>query len=407
MQNDPQTKPPPVPRFAAHQPEAGASLLFFLERGRLFLAREVPPPFQSWQYQDLSSARIRRDLPNAACKAFASALTVPAPGRSQAVHLALVVSDGNGDHLYLSLWNPVADTAWIASPAWIACPFDAGGARARVTITRVHIGDAGDRAFIVVDAIVGNDSGTPRAARYAIDGGRGAGPHVSPFPGPRWIAHSLPLDGSAEVHASCLGRSRGGWDVDGLYLAASMGEAAQLLYAPLYNPFNPLQPRWSRRLALPGKPAFDAIAACRNADNTSDLYVTAQGGLYYFSAANQNDGAEALALGSDPAFEGVRSLFAAVVGKRVTVWGLTRGGQVVHTSAPQVHVADPAAWRTPELILGDVLAIAPCQNGRGEQDAVFAYTNDGLIEVTRPSNRGRWSSRNVVLSAHAPPRQDA
>ena len=399
MQNNhPLAKPPPATRFEARQPDAGGALLFFIEAGRLCTAREVFHPAHAWQRQDLSGARLARDLAGGRCTAFASALSVAAPGRMQALHLAMVASDGRGDRLYLSLSNPAALMAAAALPArehaaapvWTACPFDAGPAPGRLAITKVQIGDASDRAFVVVDAVIDADSAAPRRVRYAIDAGRGASRNA----GPRWIEHKLPID-AAGVPASCLGRCRGGWDVDGLYLAGQAGGQALLLYAPLYNPFNPMQPRWARRLEMPGKRAAEAMAACRNGDNTADLYVTAHGALYYFSATNQNEGARALALGAWPAFDGIRSLFASVTGSRVTVWGLNGTGQVICTSAPQVHVADPAAWSAPAVILSDVDAIAPSPDGDGVDYAFFADVKGALVRVTRAPGSAVWTSAEV------------
>jgi len=400
MQNDPLAKPPPTARFEARQPYGGSALLFHIEAGTLWMAREVFHPLRGWQRQDLSGARIARDLPGGCCTAFASALSVVVPGRMQALHLAMVASDGKGDHLYLSLSNPAAQLPAMAAhgvvqgaaPAWTACPFDAEPAPGRLAITRVQIGDAADRAFVVVDVVLDAD-GAARRARYAIDLGRGA----SSSAGPRWIEHRLPIDGG-RVLASCLGRSRGGWDVDGLYLAGVAGMAgteAQLLYAPLYNPFNPLQPRWARQLELPQRRAAEAIAACRNADNTSDLYVAAQGTLYYFSATNQNEGAQGLALGTGPAFDGIRSLFAAATGGRVTVWGLNGAGQVICTSAPQVTVADPAAWSAPGVVLADVDAIAPSPDGDGTDYTFFAHAGDTLVKVTKAPGSTHWTHEEV------------
>ena len=402
MQYHPLAQPPPAPRFEARQPAAGSALLFHIEAGKLCMTREVFHPVRGWQCHDLSSARIARDLPGGRSTAFASALSVAVPWRMQMLHLALVVSDGAGDHLYLSLSNPAADLPAMAAhsvvrgaaPAWTACPFDAGPAPGRLAITRVQIGDASDRAFVVVDAVLDAD-GARRPARYAIDLGRGA----SRSAGPRWIEHRLPLDGG-RVLASCLGRCRGGWDVDGLYLAGMAGTDAQLLYAPLYNPFNPMQPRWARHLELPHGRSADAIAACRNADNTSGLYVAAQGTLYYFSATNQNEGAQALALGTGPAFDGMRSLFAAATGERVTVWGLNGAGQVICTSAPQVYVADPAAWSVPVVILSEVEAIAPSPDGDGTDYTLFAQSGASLVRVTKAPGSGGWTREDVGPFQH-------
>lgn len=406
MQNDRQAEPPPDTKFEACQPEAGTVLLFFIYRGIMFMAKDAPWLAHGWWREDLSSAWIGRDLPGGICTDFTSALSVPAPGRAQKLHLALVVNDGASDQLYLSLGNHAAEWLWNAAPAWVACPFDArlGAADARppsLTITKVHIGDANDHQFIAVEALVAAAGARPRRARYIIDLRDTQDNDAGPI-GPRWVEHKLPIDSDTGVNLSCIGRCRGGWDVDGLYLAGRLEGDAQLVYAPLYNPFNRAQPRWSRRLEIPGKLAVDTIAPCRHADNTTDLYATANGALYYFSAANQNEGAQALLLVTAPEFDGMRSLFAATLGDRVTVWGLNHACQVIHTSAPQVRVADPDAWSAPSVVLVNVDAITPCPDRDALEDAFFAHTAGGLVKVTRPPTDHYWFSYDVVL-----PLQDA
>lgn len=380
-------------KFEARQTDVGAALLFSIADGALYMTMEIPGLVTEWRHHDLSSARIRRDLPNGRCTDFATAQSVPLGGEAGALHLAMVVSDGGTDHLYLSLSNPAYALGWRAAPVWIACPFNAGPPPARMIITRVQIGDANDHAFVVVDAVV--DAGMPRArpVRYYVEAGRGTAP--------RWVEHRVPGDIGVRMIPSCLGRCRGGWDVDGLYLTGQAGDRVYMLYAPLYNPFNLRQPPWSRHLEIPGKLVPEALAACRHADNTSDLYVTAGGALYYFSAANQNEGAQGLRIVAAPAFEGVKQLFVERANGHVTVWGLTQAGRVVHTRADAAYVADPDAWSASGVILTDVDAIAPFPQRGHADDTLFAHTATGLVELVRSSSNSVWIGHDVVL-----PRQD-
>ena len=299
---------------------------------------------QSHQF-DLRSGQLRRKHPNGRCKFFTSARSVPGPGRAGVMHLAMVVNDGGSDHLYLSLSNPATDMVGSAALEWTACPFNAGGPLSQPDIAAVQIGDASDGTCIVVEIAGKRGDAAQLPSRYYIDTSR---------PGtPGWVALTMPIDPAAKVVASCLGRSRGGPQVDGVYLAARVGDAPQLIYSPLYNPFIPTLPAQSRRLALPDELAAETIAACRHADNTSDLFATAKGALYFFAAANQFDGAQALQLVVDPLFEGMRKLVASAAGGLVTVWGLNAAGQIVTTSADQVTMAEPDRWSRPRIILAE------------------------------------------------------
>jgi hypothetical protein len=294
------------------------------------------PPMHSHQFE------AWRAHPNGWCTHFASARPVPAPGRAGVVHLAMVVQDSSGDHLYLSLSNPASDMASGAAPVWTACPFNGGGPLAQPAIAAVRIGEANDGIFIVVDLAGHGGGAASLPSRYYIDTARAGAPG--------WVAHTMPIDAAAKVYASCLGRSRGGPNVDGVYLAATLGGAPQLIYSPLYNPFMPTLPAQARRLALPDELAAETIAACRHADNTTDLFATAKGALYFFSAANQFDSAQALQLVADPLFEDVHKLVASITDGRVTVWGWNAAGQVVTTGADRVTMAEPGHWSRPRIV---------------------------------------------------------
>jgi hypothetical protein len=369
-------------KFEARQTDTGSALLFSIGADKvLCLTREVPA--FGWQRTDLSSAQIRRDMPHGRCTNFASACSVPVSGQPGLIHLAMVVNDGHNDHLYLSLSNPASDTAWSAAPVWTACPFNAGTAPARLAIAGVQIGEANDGLFIVVDIASHAGAAAPLRSRYVIDAGQAGQP--------RWVPHNVPVDAAAAIYASCLGRSRGGWDVDGLYLAARVGDKPQLIYAPLYHPFSPSMPAMPRRLALPDDLAAGTIAACRNADNTASLFATAAGALYFFSAANQFDGAQALRLIADPLFEDMRTLFAFAAGGRFTVWGLNGAGQVVTTSADQVYAAEPACWRRPRVVLSGADAMSPCLDREQSAGSFFAKTANRMLRVARSPVSDAWT----------------
>jgi hypothetical protein len=380
-------------KFEACQTDAGGALLFSIGAGGvLFLTREAPGGARGWQRRDLSSAQIRRAHPHGRCTDFASAQMAPAPGRPAAVHLAMVVSDGAGDHLYLSLSNPASDPAWSAAPVWTACPFHGGTPSARLAIAAVRIGAANDGLFIAVDLAAPPGAPAAPRTRYYID--------TSQPGAPNWAAHNAPIDGATAIHASCLGRGRGGWKVDGVYLAGKLGDAARLIHSPLYHPFSPGLPTLSLQLALPDELAAETIAACRNEDNSSGLFATAKGALYFFSAANQFDGAVALQLLADPLFEDMRQLFAFAAGGCVRVWGLNGAGEVVTAGAEQTFAAEPERWSRPRVVLRGVNAISPCAGGDDAAGILFAQTPTRLLRVARSLATGAWIGQDIVLAPH-------
>jgi hypothetical protein len=293
--------------------------------------------------------------------------------------------------------NPAFDACWDKAPVWTACPFDAGPAPARLRIGGVRISDASDERFVVVDVANAPCDGSGDAsgfARYVVRPAQGGAPC--------WQRLRPTALGHGAANASCLGRSRSGGNVDGIYMTGWSGDAVQLAYAPLANPLRPDLPPQARRLCLPGKLAPEVLAACRNMDNTTDLYTIAQGTLFYFSATNQGDRAEALALTSHPLFARIRRLFAAAAHGRVTIWGMNETGQVIHTCVDDALIVEPMAWSDPVVVLENARAVAPCRERHQVAKALFAQTPDGLVRVARMSVAEGWRRSPIAVAAPTP-----
>lgn len=374
--------------------DSGATLLLSTgPQGELFLTREAPHPALGWQREDIAADVIARDLPGASCRRFASARAVQAATRPGEIHLAMVVDDGQRDHLYLSMGNPASGGSWTAAPSWTACPFD-GPAGGRLRITDLRISDASDdRLVIVVADVVAREAAgrasapAPYAVRLGQDGKA------------RWERQRGAVRHGA-AHALCVGRSRNGGNIDGLYASTRIDGTLQLSYTPLANLFHPELAPQVRRLELPGKLGAEVMATCRNPDNTTDLYAIARGTLFYFSATNQGNRAQALPLVAAPLFDRIRCLFATMAQGQVTLWGLNDAGQVIHTSVDEALAAEPSAWSAVRIVAEGVQAIAP-QGGNGpDHQALFARTPEGLSKLARAAESGGWVS-SAIASAGA------
>lgn len=381
----------PEDGIMALQTSDGNALLFSIGTdGALYATVENPGTRQGWKRANLSAAQAQADFgaaSGAVCKAFAVAQRT-----NSGIHLAMVLSDDKqNDRLYLSLGNSDADTSWLDNPGWVAYGYDdPKHDRPKVRIANVFVSEAADGEYIVVDVLRDPISHNALVSRYYIDTNKGNGY--------AWHAHDLAIDVEVGHYTSCLGRDKGAYSVDGIYTSGQVDGRPQLVYTPLYNVFDTTQAPNPVRLKLPGDLAPDAIAACRNADDTSDLYATAGGTLYYFAADNQNDNATAAAVIQNALFNGVRSLFALSTGDgSVMVWGLNADDQIFYTTCPLDKVTD-GAWSLPLPILGGVEQVAPFVNRTYSANTFFAHTGENeLIKAVKSPETTVWNKSQITL----------
>jgi hypothetical protein len=390
----------PQDSFTALQTDSGASLLFSIGTdGVLYLTRELSAVTAGWTRDDLSSAQVQRDFPaGAVCKGFAAAQQAVKAGEPAQIQLAMVLNDGTNDHLYLSLGNSDTDASWAEAPVWVACPFNATdnngapiAAPAPFKIAGVMISEASDAQYVVVDVVRNPKDPVGMLWRFYIKTAAEAPP--------RWMPHDLAIDVDAAGYISRLGRKAGAAGVDGLYTMGTVTDLAQLIYTPLYNAFDPVEPPAPSRLFLTGGATAETIAPCRKAgDHSTDLYAIAQGGLYWFASTNQHDKAVAPLLLSHPLLSGARALFAASADGQVTLWGLSGSDEVFYLLCDEAAVATGTAWSTPVPILAGVDAISPFVNRQYGANTFFAHAADGLLRAVKTPGTGLWTRHAIALA---------
>jgi hypothetical protein len=408
----------PQKKFTALQTDQGASLLFSIgTEDEFYLTMEVPGETNGWRQVNLSAAQVKADIAGrATVKTFGAAQAVPArPGDPAQIHLAMVLHDGTNDQLYLSLRNSDSDLSWAQQPVWTPVPFNAVDSDgAKVTppspfqIVNVQIGEATDREHIVVDIIRNPDPDQSAhfITRYFID------TFSDPSAPPTWTLYPLSVDVQADSADFCLGRSappprRAGTrpvpdhPVDGIYTKGGVGSSAQLIYTPLYNWADTVPgatPPQPTPLKPPGGAVPDAIAAARNPDGTSDLYVATQGSLYWFKSDNQTRTSDAVKVVTSPLLAAVENLYAYTADGSVTVWGLNHSNEVFYLTCridPQQRTI--AALNVPLTILTDVDAISPFIDRNYSANTFFAHSATRLVKVVKSPTTGLWSSRNITL----------
>ncbi len=389
----------PQQKFLALQTNAGASLLFSIGTGGVFsLTLESPGQRQGWRQVDLANAIIQAQFGGkATVKTFGAAQAVPGQASARAeIHLAMVIDDGFNDHLYLSLKNSDADLTWVDHPTWTAAPFNAvDGNGQPITppspfkISDVFLSEASDQEYIVVDAVRNPGQSADMVSRYFIDG--------STAGAPKWQPHDLAIDVQAEGHASCLGRSAQSFGVDGLYTKGKVGTSGQLIYTPLYNVFDPKMPPLPSRLSLPGGASAEAFAAARDSDNSTDLYVAADGALYWFASTNQKNDAVGVRVVSNPLLGSAQALYACAADGAITIWGLSNNDQVFYMSCPLGQQAQASSWTLPLPIMKGTDAISPFIDRNFSANTFFAHTGTGLAKLVKSPTTGIWSERPITL----------
>lgn len=383
-------------KFEALQTQSGASLLFSIGTDdAMYLTREAPGTKSGWTRSDISSAQIAQDFAansGARCATFGTAQCPH--GTTAMIHLAMVATTGPDDHLYLSLNNPDADTSWQDQPTWTAYPFDAvDHPIPHLKIVNVFLSEATDKEFIVVDVLRDPADTQDLLYRYYIDTAK---------PGGRaWQPGDLAMDLSATGYTSALGR-KVGQQVDGLYTSGQVSGRPQLSYQPLYNPYGGASK--PSRFTLPSGLVPDCIAVSRNADNTSDLYLTAGQSLYCLPAKNadgsagQADNSVAVKLSTNAMFAGVRSLYAApTTGKGVIVWGLNASDQVFYTTCESGNpVAGP--WSVPLPIVTGAEQVSPYLDRAMDANTFFCHTGTNkLTKVVKSPATGLWTLLDITL----------
>lgn len=384
----------PDAQFEALQTDTGLSLLFSVGTdGAMYLTQESTGDINhanGWSKSNISAATLAADFAGKT-GVKVSAFDVAQSVNTGAMDLAMVLGDGTNSHLYLSLGNSASNTAWTAQPVWTACAFDdPNNPQPVLVISQVFLSEAADGQYIVVDVLRDPSSPTKLVRRYYIDPAKTGGY--------AWHPHDLSIDLMADRYSSCLGR-QAGQTIDGLYTIGHTGSSAQFTYQPLYNVWNPGIPASPARLALPGNLVPDAIATCRNSDNSTDLYATAQGALYYFASTNQKDGAVAVAVDTSVLYSGVSKLLAYVSFGKVVVWGLNGSDQAFYTACASGQQGSAHAFSEPLPIATGVELLSPYMNRADSGNTFFAAAGNQLYKFIQSCDSTLWTRQQITLPA--------
>lgn len=388
----------PENKFEALQTNLGHSLLFSIGTdGVFYVTQESVGHETGWQKTDLSTPQLALSFPGQSgltCQTFEAAQSA-ADGT---ISLALVVGDGAGSSLFLSLGNSNTDTSWLGKIAWTRYPFDNPATPdSGVRIANVLLSETADsKQYIVVDTLRDPSSPEKLVSRYYLN-------PAAPNGQPVWQPHDVAIDLEAASYVSCLGRqylpnSPHQPTIDGLYTAGQVDGHAQFTFQPLYDVFNPQQPAAPARLQLPEQAVATSLAACRLPNLSTDLYACSGNVLYYFASSNQADEATAVQLVQDPAFEGVTKLYAARSNNATLVWGLNGNDELFYLTCPAgQEQATPSAWSRPLPILTGVDMFSPYLDVADQSNTFFAVAGNTLQKLVKSPATTLWRVQSIAL----------
>ncbi|KAK1721199.1 uncharacterized protein BDZ83DRAFT_584110 [Colletotrichum acutatum] len=385
----------PTAKFEALQTEDGHSLLFALSTDNVFnvIMEQSGTTKTGWVRMPLSSG-------------FTSVRTFDV-GQSVmdgTIGMALVVSEGNSDKLFLSLSNSSSDTSWTAKPQWSAIDFDAEGgigSGSVINIVRVMFAEPqGSRQHIIVDIERSSNKASKDIVRYYVDPQKASGRY--------WTSHSLPVDIQHGEYQSCMGRVACGF-VDGVYTLGTAGNSAQLVYVPIENAFGD-GPPLPCRLSLPQNAQASAIAAARrpgsfaSPDGTTDLFAVNNSTLFYFPAERQTDGSVAIQLLDSNVLSGTSELAAMTHRGVTTIWGKNASNEVYYLSCPSSQLDNHGAWSVPVPIVFGVEQMTPYLNRSDGGNAIFTSSSGKLERLTQATGTDAklWVTDEIKLEASEP-----
>lgn len=383
----------PQKKFKAVQTDSGDALLFSIGTdGTLYLIEQSSGSNATgWEEIPLSSQLASKNLSHVVAKDFAVAQNLS----NGDIDLALVMTVNSKDTLYVSLRHANKKGSITSDIVWSAMTYDdPRHAGISLDIEDVFISKSSGGEYIVAD--ISESSFTPPRdflKRYYIDPQRTTGTFWNP----------MVIGGDLEPGIQTRIGRKSSERVDGTYTLGRIGGVVELLYAPLYNPFDRNAPPVITRLNMPA--GASALAVADTGNGTTDLFVAAGNELYYFAAGKQQDNATGQKVFSHKLLQDVVELHAYKSSTQYVVWGLNRADQVFYTSCEIADVLNSSKWSLPLPIITGVDKISPYANRADNANIIFsAGTNEVNISVQSPQTT-IWNTQTIHLTA--PPQSNA
>lgn len=374
-------------KFAAIQTEEGNTLFFSIGNdGVFYLTREVIDNEAGWVKIDLSAVLAQY---NNGKPVQAITFEVSQNKENNNIDIALAVTGQTEDILYLAQNILNTNDTWKEDLKWVAMGYDNPDYPvANMKIRSLYIAQSHSSEYIIADILTNPNISNEMIHRYYIDPTKKITGHI-------WNPHDLAANLNSTKIKSCLGR-KSEQLVDGLYTMGQINTTSELIYTPLYNAFNPNTPAAPSRLKLPQ--GASAIAVASNGSGLTNLFVAGEKALFFFAAANQEDGDSATVALQNDLFLKVTDLYAHSTATEVIVWGLNQLGSIFYTKCALGSETTKNAWSVPVPILLNVQQLSTYVNQTDNSNVIFAHL-DGLnmVQLTQDPQTTIWHQRSIVL----------
>ena len=382
----------PQSKFEALQTDDGHSILFAINTDNVLCAvvEQSAETSTGWTLTDLSSAAIATAYPDGTVRTFDVGQSVV----DGTIGIAMAVTSGGADHLFVSLFNPNTASTWSSPPTWTQYPFDDPNPDYKsltVSVTGIWFSETVDKQqYIIVDIVRDPQSAVNHVLRFCIDPSNDS---------QHWQENDVSSDFEVDSYQSCMGRRNFKSDtVDGIYTRGLAGDSSQLMYTPVINVWGE-GPPLPTLFSLPAGVGASAITACRNTDLTSDLYVTGGSSVYWFASTNQQKDAVAQLLFTDNNLAGTSELYSMNHQGVITIWGRNSDDAVYYTTCPEDQVSNTKAWSPVVPIAAQIERACAYVNRLDGGNTIFtsgAGQLQRLVQGTDPSQI--WQTQELRLA---------
>jgi len=196
----------------------------------------------------------------------------------------------------------------------------------------------------------------------------------------------------------------------GVYKLYSLQGTPSLTFLPSHGTYGPAAPTIFTVPA--GASAIASLARQANGATYTDLFVAANGSIYYFPYDN-SQGLAGTALITDTRIQGVQQLHVLLAGSFVLLWGLNSAGQLFYSRSSLASLGQATSWQKCITLMANVTAASALVGAPLATCGICAITNlpvgclasntsttanpVGMVRLMRNVVTGHWTKHTVPM----------